>query len=216
MFRIYALETYCSHPYDSNIRTPVGRPEIAPFLKRRPRKGAYFLKKTAVLLDLGFVLHKLHPLLGNRRATAREVRDFALRCLEADEELFRIYCYHCLPYGEQETHPFTRAVIDFSATPKFTAMSRFIRDLAVLDNIAFRSGQLSFDGWLIKRTSVPNIIRTGRALTGNDFQPDLKQKHVDIKIGLDVAWLASKGIVDRIILVTADSDFVPAMKFACP
>ena len=172
------------------------------------------MKKTAVLLDLGFVLHKLHPLLGNRHASAIEVRDFALRCLQADEELFRIYCYHCLPYGEQETHPFTRAVIDFSATPKFAVMSRFMRDLAVLDNIAFRSGQLSFDGWVIKRTSVPNIIRTGRALTGNDFQPDLKQKHVDMKIGLDVAWLSSKGIVERIILVTADSDFVPAMKFA--
>jgi uncharacterized LabA/DUF88 family protein len=172
------------------------------------------LKKTAVLLDLGFVLHKLRPLLGNRHATAIEVRDFALRCIQADEELFRIYCYHCLPYGEQEIHPFTGAVINFSATPKFTTMSRFMRDLAVLDNVAFRSGQLSFDGWLIKRTSVPNIVRTGRALTGNDFQPDLKQKHVDMKIGLDVAWLSSKGIVDRIILVTADSDFVPAMKFA--
>ena len=35
-----------------------------------------------------------------------------------------------------------------------------------------------------------------------------------MKIGLDVAWLSSKRIVDRIILVTADSDFVPAMKFA--
>jgi len=172
------------------------------------------LKKTAVLLDLGFVLHKLRPLLGHRHATANEVRDFALRCIQADEELFRIYCYHCLPYGEQEIHPFTRAVVDFSTTPKFTAMSRFMRDLAVLDNVAFRSGQLSFDGWLIKRTVVPSIIRTGRALTGSDFQPDLKQKHVDMKIGLDVAWLSSKGIVDRIILVTADSDFVPAMKFA--
>ena len=172
------------------------------------------MKKTAVLLDLGFVLHKLRPLLGNRHATALEVRDFALRCIHADEELFRIYCYHCLPYAEQETHPFTHTVIDFSTTPKFNAMSRFMRELAILDNIAFRSGQLSFDGWLIKRTSAQSIIRTGRALTGNDFEPDLKQKHVDMKIGLDVAWLSSKGIVERIILVTADSDFVPAMKFA--
>ncbi|MFL5540716.1 MAG: NYN domain-containing protein [Longimicrobiaceae bacterium] len=35
-----------------------------------------------------------------------------------------------------------------------------------------------------------------------------------MKIGLDVAWRASKGIVDRIVLVTGDSDFVPALKFA--
>lgn len=47
-----------------------------------------------------------------------------------------------------------------------------------------------------------------------DFEPDLKQKHVDMKIGLDIAWLASKRIVERIVLVTADSDFIPAMKFA--
>ena len=33
-----------------------------------------------------------------------------------------------------------------------------------------------------------------------------------MKMGLDIAWLASKRIADRIILVTADSDFVPAMK----
>jgi len=35
-----------------------------------------------------------------------------------------------------------------------------------------------------------------------------------MKIGLDVAWLSSKSIVDRLILVTGDSDFVPAMQFA--
>ncbi len=35
-----------------------------------------------------------------------------------------------------------------------------------------------------------------------------------MKIGLDIAWLASKKIVDKIVLVTSDSDFVPAMKFA--
>ena len=35
-----------------------------------------------------------------------------------------------------------------------------------------------------------------------------------MKIGLDVAWLSSKRIVDRIVLVTGDSDFIPAMKFA--
>ncbi|MDT5157346.1 MAG: hypothetical protein QOH51_1703 [Acidobacteriota bacterium] len=35
-----------------------------------------------------------------------------------------------------------------------------------------------------------------------------------MKIGLDVAWLASKSIVEKIILVMADSDLIPAMKFA--
>jgi uncharacterized LabA/DUF88 family protein len=51
-------------------------------------------------------------------------------------------------------------------------------------------------------------------LEEDDLVPDLKQKGVDMKIGLDVAWLASKSIVERIVLVTSDSDFIPAMKFA--
>ena len=44
--------------------------------------------------------------------------------------------------------------------------------------------------------------------------PSLQQKGVDIKIGLDIAWLSIKKVVDRIILFTGDTDFIPAMKFA--
>jgi len=35
-----------------------------------------------------------------------------------------------------------------------------------------------------------------------------------MKIGLDIAWMASKRIVDKIVLVAGDSDFVSPMKFA--
>jgi|SRR5436853_6983045 len=171
-------------------------------------------KKTAVILDLGFILFKLYSALGNRAATAIEVRDFAMRCIGQDEELFRIYCYHCLPYGESQVHPLTRSTIDFENTPTYRTMNRLIRDIKILDNVAFRSGELSFDGWTIKRLAAKDIIKTGRALVAGDFAPDLKQKGVDMKIGLDVAWLATKKIVEKIILVTADSDMIPAVKFA--
>ena len=42
----------------------------------------------------------------------------------------------------------------------------------------------------------------------------MTQKGVDIKIGLDLAWIALKRVVDVIVLVTGDSDFVAVMKFA--
>lgn len=173
------------------------------------------MKKTAVLLDLGFVLPKLYRLLGKRAATANEVHDFAEKCVStADEELFRIYCYHCRPYGETETHPLTQVPVDFSQTSTYKGMSKLLRDLELKDNVAFRAGELSFDGWMIQKRAAEKIAQTNRQLTKNDFVPDLKQKRVDMKIGLDVAWLASKAIVERLVLVTADSDFVPAMKFA--
>jgi uncharacterized LabA/DUF88 family protein len=173
------------------------------------------MKKAAVLLDLGFVLHRLYELLGRRTPTADELHAFALKCLDpAHEELFRIYCYHCTPYGETQLHPLTKAPVDFSATATFATMTTFLRELSLKDNVAFRAGELSFDGWSIKKQAAKEIVKTGRTLVAADFAPDLKQKRVDMKIGLDVAWLASKGIADRIVLVTSDSDFVPAMKFA--
>jgi uncharacterized LabA/DUF88 family protein len=173
------------------------------------------MKKTAVLLDLGFVLHRLYRLLDKRPATASEVHDFAGRCVRAeDEELFRIYCYHCHPYDGCQVHPVTKAVVDFSASAAFAAGNRLIRELSLKNNVAFRAGELSFDGWTISNYTAQKIAKSGRGVVAADFRPDLKQKRVDMKIGLDVAWLASKGIVERIVLVTGDSDFVPALKFA--
>ena len=43
---------------------------------------------------------------------------------------------------------------------------------------------------------------------------DVQQKGVDMRIGLDIASISFKKQVDQIILVSADSDFVPAAKLA--
>jgi uncharacterized LabA/DUF88 family protein len=51
-------------------------------------------------------------------------------------------------------------------------------------------------------------------LTDDCFRKDIQQKGVDTKFGLDVAWMSFCNVVDRIILVTGDSDFVPAIKAA--
>jgi uncharacterized LabA/DUF88 family protein len=51
-------------------------------------------------------------------------------------------------------------------------------------------------------------------LKEEDVFYDISQKGVDMKMGLDIASLAYKKLVSRIILVTGDSDFVPAAKLA--
>jgi len=93
-------------------------------------------------------------------------------------------------------------------------MDALLRELSLKDNVAYRAGQISFDGWAIKKHAARKIAKSQGVVKAEDFKPDMKQKRVDMKIGLDVAWLSSKGIVDRIVLVTGDSDFIPAMKFA--
>ena len=51
-------------------------------------------------------------------------------------------------------------------------------------------------------------------LRNDDVSLDLRQKGVDMRIGLDIAALSLKKFVNTIILVSGDSDFVPAAKLA--
>lgn len=52
------------------------------------------------------------------------------------------------------------------------------------------------------------------SITDDDLRLDLRQKGVDMRIGVDITTLTLKHQVDTIILVTGDSDFVPAAKVA--
>ena len=58
------------------------------------------------------------------------------------------------------------------------------------------------------------IIRAWREIREPDVSVELRQKGVDMRIGLDIASMTLKRQVDTIILVTGDSDFVPAAKLA--
>ena len=70
-----------------------------------------------------------------------------------------------------------------------------------------------FHGWKIRQAK----LTTGEAcvtLTADDLEPNVVQKGVDMRLGLDIAALTLKAHVTVIVLVAGDSDFVPAMKFA--
>lgn len=59
-----------------------------------------------------------------------------------------------------------------------------------------------------------NGTKTIESLEETDFRVDVKQKGVDMRVGLDVASLAYGHYVDQIILIAGDSDFLPAIKMA--
>src|SRR5438132_713020 len=44
--------------------------------------------------------------------------------------------------------------------------------------------------------------------------PEIRQKGVDLYMGLDIARLSLRRFVDVIVVVSGDSDLVPAFKFA--
>jgi uncharacterized LabA/DUF88 family protein len=160
------------------------------------------MKNLALMIDGGFLR------VGAKKAGIRYDPDFieafSRNCASADEELFRALYYDCAPYQGVQTLP-------VSGLPQtFSHSGQWLNDLAKKDLIAVRLGVLKFRGYKLKRTPAAGIA----ALTDGDFRPDFEQKGVDMRIGLDIAAYSALKNIDRIALVTADTDCVPAMKLA--
>lgn len=65
-----------------------------------------------------------------------------------------------------------------------------------------------------KTTAALSALSPWQALGEDDIRLPLRQKGVDMRIGLDISTMTLKRQVDTIILVTGDSDFIPAAKIA--
>ena len=87
--------------------------------------------------------------------------------------------------------------------------------------MALRLGRISLNAtcrWQIKPNKMKDLL-FGK-ITVSDLNPDtdvlpnLQQKQVDLKIGVDITSMVLKKQVDSIVLVAGDGDFVPASKLA--
>src|SRR5438552_7845175 len=84
------------------------------------------------------------------------------------------------------------------------------------DFVALRLGIARNRGWTLRESYIRDAIKGPRPhpVQAGDVFLALEQKGVDMRIGIDVAALSLKRIVDRIILVSGDTDMIPAMKLA--
>ena len=106
-----------------------------------------------------------------------------------------------------------------SKTDLYTWMNMFIDRLKTKRKVAIRLGKISDEN---AAYSI-NAKASRKLCAGNlnvadlketDFTLSMEQKGVDMKIGLDIASLAYKKQVEQIVLISGDSDFVPASKLA--
>ena len=169
--------------------------------------------RVAILVDGAFLRVKHRQAHYKRYPTADFVYDLCVKRIMESEKLagdtlFRVYYYDCRPFSGTLRNPITGDESDY------TISTSFLESVGQKDLFQVRAGEIKFGGWRLSDDSLKRIINTGRTITGEDLQPSFQQKQVDMKIGLDIAWLSLKGIVDKIVLVTGDSDFIPAMEFA--
>lgn len=178
--------------------------------------------RVAVLIDGGF-FHKRYPVLYGPEHTPKKVSDnmwrMAVKHLSKDKDyLYRILYYDCPPLEKKAENPISNKPVNFGKSPVAVWRREFFEELKRLRKVAVRMGRISDNGyWKIKLNVTKELLKGKKTLESieeTDVVYDMIQKGVDIKIGIDIATLSLKRQVDQIILVSGDSDFVPAAKLA--
>lgn len=180
--------------------------------------------KTAILVDGGFYRQRAYSIFGAKTGKERadELENYCkshLRDKRETRELYRIFYYDCPPISKKLYHPFLKAQVDFGKSDMYAWMQEYISELTHKRKFCLRMGKLAEEqAHYNLRESVTRKLCNGKCefsdLTESDFELQVSQKGVDMKIGIDIASLAYKKQVDQIILVSGDSDFVPAAKLA--
>lgn len=184
--------------------------------------------RTAILVDGGFYRKRARTIKGNISGEDRAKELFAY-CMshintkgnspEEKQSLYRTFYYDCKPLENRSVfHPLSRKSINLGKQESYAWTISMLNELRKTRKVALRLGELSSTSNYNLKASVTKDLFLNKIkmedITENDFELNLKQKGVDMKIGLDIASLAYKKQVDRIILIAGDSDFVPAAKLA--
>lgn len=182
------------------------------------------IKRIAILVDGGFYRWRAHSLFGEKTPEERAEELFTY-CLAHTNtkhvigDLYRIFYYDCAPSNEIVYNPISKKQIHLGRTELFSWQSKFIEQLKQKRKVALRLGKLSIhtpyilsDSKIIKKLCNGSI--KWEELQDTDLTLNIEQKGVDMRIGVDIASLAFKKQVDQIVLISGDSDFVPAAKLA--
>lgn len=137
---------------------------------------------------------------------------------EETPELYRVFFYDCPPLTKRLHHPISKKSLNLGQTDSARLRLAIHEELHGTRKVALRLGRLNenFATWRPKPEAVKRWLSSDRdfAPADEDFEIDVVQKGVDMRLGLDVASMAFKQQVDQIVMVAGDADFVPAAKLA--
>ena len=180
--------------------------------------------KTAILVDGGFYRKRSKALWGNKAPAdrANELNEYCYKHLHDKYEnryLYRVFYYDCPPIAKNIYNPITQKTVSLEHTPEYSWMNEFLRELKHHRKFALRMGRISDTQvhYFLRPEPTKKLLRGDidvKNITMNDLDLNLEQKGVDMRIGVDISSLVFKQQIDQIILISGDSDFVPAAKQA--
>ncbi len=182
------------------------------------------MRNVAILVDSSFYLKQYKKYFKKNNESKKITKDLLTHCLkhinrDEQERLYRIFFYDCPPLSKKIHHPITSQLIDFSKTELAKFRNNLHIQLKQTRNVALRLGRLDEKNarWKIKDPKQEKKLIANpkdATLNKNDIVYYAQQKVVDMKIGIDVTSLTYKKLVDKIVLISGDSNFVPAAKLA--
>ena len=182
--------------------------------------------RVVILVDGAFYVNRYHQLfkycsdykIWDTDQASSVFRAIIRKHLQKSDYLFRILYYDCAPLTKRVHNPITGKCIDFSKTDMSVFRLSLFSKLKQQRKVALRLGHVKdHTGWVIKPDITKQLLNGKTSISDlldNHVYYDITQKGVDMKIGLDIASLAYKRLVEKIILISGDSDFVPAAKVA--
>jgi uncharacterized LabA/DUF88 family protein len=147
------------------------------------------------------------------------IRNYCTYFLSDSDALYRIFYYDTEPLIEKGHNPITNEFIDFGKTHVAMQQKELFASLRRTPNFALRLGKTIWrnNSWILRPEKFKDLISkriTIESLSEFDVHPQIEQKAVDMKIGLDIALIAMKRLADLLIIITGDADIVPALKLA--
>lgn len=184
------------------------------------------MENTAILVDGAFFIKRARYIFGPKKPkTLADLLNKHCRMHltppkgKFQNHLYRIFFYDCPPLSKKVYHPFLQKQIDLSKSPNSKWRLALHEELKRVRKTALRLGHIDDVNvtWTISYDKIKALCAhkmEWSELTEQDFSMNVKQKGVDMRIGIDITSLALKKQVTQIILISGDSDFVPAAKFA--
>lgn len=198
------------------------------------------MKKTAILIDGGFFFAKvgffIRKYFKDKEITADHLIDLIWRMVKfhievergqhsgrEPHELYRIYYYDSPPLDKQVKLPHpepgqtTPRNKNFKAEHMNKLRANFHKKLKETRKTALRMGHLKSTDWKLNDNTLKELRKGTKKwedLTNDDWYYEVTQKLVDVKLGMDITILSYEKLVDVIVLIAGDSDFVPAAKQA--
>lgn len=132
------------------------------------------------------------------------------------QSLYRVFYYDGMPRKTRESNPLVASDSPVQSDSYDRRVSLF-KELREACFVAVRLGTVVWRGWNIHPNKLSKAKKSGDAsinVSAKDITPDIQQKGVDMRIGIDIASISLKRYADVIVFVGGDSDFIPALKFA--